>query len=63
MKNLSWEQVALLAVLLAAIILATAFAPAAVAAITSIASTLVGAFFLNTPSKPLKGDSADEVSS
>jgi aromatic ring hydroxylase len=48
----TWRQVALLAVLLAAVIVTHVWAPLAVSAITSIASTIVGALFVNLPSKP-----------
>ncbi len=43
----SWKQVALLAVLLSGIIAAHLLAPGAVAAITSLASTIIGALFVN----------------
>jgi hypothetical protein len=45
--NPTWSQVALLAVLLAAIIVSHLLAPLAVSAITSIVSTIVGALFVN----------------
>jgi hypothetical protein len=50
----AWEQVALIAVLLAAVILSHAFTPSAAAAVISIVSTLVGAFFVDR--KKLAGD-------
>lgn len=43
----TWPQVALLAILLAAVIVSHACFPASVAAITSIVSTIVGAMFVN----------------
>lgn len=50
--NPTWQQVALIAVLLAAIILTHLFAPLAVSAVVSIVSTIVGALFVNlSPSK------------
>ena len=45
--QLTNQEVVLVAVLLAAIIVSHAYAPAAAAAIVSIASTLIGAFFVN----------------
>lgn len=45
--NPTWQQVALLAVLLSAVIAAHLLAPLAVSAITSIVSTIVGALFVN----------------
>ena len=48
----SWRQVALLAVLLAAVIVSHLIAPLAVAAVTSMASTIVGALFVNLQPKP-----------
>lgn len=45
--NPTWSQVALLAVMLAAVILTHMFAPPAVGAITSIVSTVVGALFVD----------------
>ena len=49
----TWQQVALLAVLLTAVIVSHIVAPLAVSAITSIVSTIVGALFVNLqPSKP-----------
>ena len=43
----TWQQVCLIAVLLAAIIVAHVLAPPVVGAITSIVSTLVGAVFVD----------------
>lgn len=43
----TWPQVALVLGLLAAIILTHAYTPLAVGAVTSIVSTLIGAFFVN----------------
>jgi len=55
----SWQQVAVLAVLLGSVLLANLFAPGAVSAITSIVSTIVGALFVNLkdggPPKPPTG--------
>lgn len=48
MKSPTWPQVALVAVMCAAIILSHVFAPPVVGAVTSIISTLVGAFFIRT---------------
>lgn len=45
--NPTWQQVALLAVLLAAVIVSHLLAPLAVSAITSIVSTIIGALFVN----------------
>jgi uncharacterized membrane protein len=45
--NPTWQQVALLAVLLTAEIAAYILAPLAVSAVTSIVSTIVGALFVN----------------
>jgi hypothetical protein len=45
--SLTWQQVALVAVLLAAIICAHIFAPLAASAVISIASCLTGTFFVN----------------
>lgn len=45
--NPTWPQVALVAVLLAAVITTHVWAPLAVSAITSIVSTIVGALFVN----------------
>jgi hypothetical protein len=50
--SLSNQQVALVAVLLAAIICAHVFAPLAASAVISIASTLVGTFFVNVQRTP-----------
>lgn len=50
--SLSNQQVALVAVLLAAIICAHIFAPLAASAVISIASTLVGTFFVNVQRPP-----------
>lgn len=47
----TWPQVALLAILLAAIIVTHLVAPPAVSAVTSIVSTIVGALFVNFPRK------------
>jgi uncharacterized membrane protein len=47
----TWQQVSLLAVLFAAIIISHLVAPLAVSVITSIVSTIVGALFVN-----LRGD-------
>lgn len=55
----TWRQVALLAVLLAAIIVSHLWAPAAVSAITSIVSTIVGALFINL--KPLSHEAVAPV--
>lgn len=46
-SNLTWQQVALAAVMCAAIIVSHVVAPPVVGAITSIASTLIGVFFVN----------------
>lgn len=49
----TWPQVALLAVLLTAVIVAHILAPGAVSVITSIVSTIVGALFVNLqPASP-----------
>lgn len=45
-SNLTWQQVALAAVMCAAIIVSHVVAPPVVGAITSIASTLIGVFFV-----------------
>ncbi len=45
--NPTWQQVALLAVLLAAVIVSHMFAPAAASATVSIVSTVVGALFVD----------------
>jgi DMSO/TMAO reductase YedYZ heme-binding membrane subunit len=45
--NPTWQQVALLAVLLAAICVTHLWVPGAISAITSIVSTIVGALFVN----------------
>ncbi len=45
--KLTNQEVALVAILLAAILLSHAYAPTAAAATVSIVSTLVGAFFVN----------------
>jgi hypothetical protein len=45
--NPTWQQVALLAVLLAAVIVSHMFAPAAASAVVSIVSTVVGALFVD----------------
>ncbi len=45
--KLTNQDVALVAILLAAIILSHVYAPTAAAAVVSIASTLIGAFFVN----------------
>lgn len=51
--NPTWQQVALLAVLLAAVIVSHLLAPLAVSVITSLVSTVVGALFVNLkPSEP-----------
>ncbi len=50
--QLTTQEVALVAVLLAAIIASHMLAPTAAAAIVSIASTLIGAFFVNRNAKP-----------
>lgn len=50
--NPTWPQVAILAILLAAIIVTHVWAPTAVAVITSIASTIVGSLFLNLQGAP-----------
>ena len=53
--NPTWQQVALLAVLLTAIIVSHLFAPAAASAVVSIVSTIVGALFVDlkkTEDKP-----------
>lgn len=50
--SLTWQQVGLVAVLLAAIILTHIFAPGAGSAVTSIASTLIGTFFVNVQRLP-----------
>lgn len=58
--NPTWQQVVLLAVLLAAVIVAHLLVPGAVAAITSIVSTIVGALFVNLQpkgDKPAGGES------
>lgn len=51
--NPTWQQVALLAVLLAAVIASHILAPLAVSAVTSIVSTIVGALFVNLKSGPV----------
>lgn len=51
--NPTWQQVALLAVLLAAVIVSHLLAPLAVSAVTSIVSTIVGALFVNLKSGPV----------
>jgi hypothetical protein len=57
----TWQQVALLTVLLAAVIVVHLVAPLAVSVITSIVSTIVGALFVNLhPSKPLPYAMPDE---
>ena len=57
----TWPQVALLAVLLAAVIAVHILAPLAVAAVTSIVSTIVGALFVNlSPQKPAEKDGDSE---
>lgn len=43
----TWQQVALLSVLLAAIIVSHIYAPAAASAVVSVVSTIVGAFFVD----------------
>jgi hypothetical protein len=48
----TWQQIALIAVLLAAVIVAHLFAPLAISVVTSIASTLVGVFFVNLSPTP-----------
>lgn len=56
--NPTWQQVALIAVLLAAVILSHLYAPLAVSAVISIVSTIVGALFVNLPKSDSKsGDS------
>lgn len=61
--NPTWQQVALLAVLLASIIVTHLWAPAVIGAVTSIVSTIVGALFVNLqptalpPSSPKDGAS------
>lgn len=45
--NPTWPQVALLLGLITAVVLSHVFAPAAVGAITSIVSTIVGAIFVD----------------
>lgn len=56
----TWRQVALLAVLLAAVISSHLLAPVAVSTVTSIVSTIVGALFVNLspklPGAPKEGD-------
>ena len=49
---LTWQQVGLVAVLLAAIICAHIIAPGAASAVISIASTLIGTFFVNVQRFP-----------
>lgn len=49
-SNLTWQQVALAAVMCAAIIVSHVVAPPVVGAITSIASTLIGVFFVGRAS-------------
>jgi uncharacterized membrane protein len=51
--NPTWQQVALLTVLLASVIVTHMIAPGAVSAITSIVSTIVGALFVNLKSGPI----------
>ena len=50
--SLSWQQVGLVAVLLTAIICSHVWAPLAASAVISIASTLVGTFFVNVQKSP-----------
>jgi hypothetical protein len=59
--NPSWQQVALLAVLLTAVIVSHMYAPAAASAVVSIVSTVVGALFvdLRRNAKPEDGPSAE----
>lgn len=52
LKDLTFPQVALVAVLLAAIIVAHVVAPPAVSAVTSIVSMLTGAFAINVQQPP-----------
>ncbi len=61
--NPTWSQVALLAVLLAAIIVSHLLAPLAVSAITSIVSTIVGALFVNLRADLPKAEDADAAAS
>ncbi len=58
----TWPQVALVAVLLAAVITTHVWAPLAVSAITSIVSTIVGALFVNlrTPEGSPKAADSDK---
>ncbi len=58
--NPTWQQVALLFVLLAAVIASHLLAPLAVSAITSLVSTIIGALFVNLqPSKAAPPESAE----
>lgn len=50
--NPTWQQVALVALLLAAVITTHIWAPAAVSAIISIVSTIVGSLFVNLKKAP-----------
>lgn len=56
--NPTWQQVALLAVLLTAVIVSHMFAPAAASATVSIVSTVVGAVFVDL--KPKKDEETQE---
>ena len=47
MKFTPWQLVTVLAILLAAVILANVFAPGAVATVVSMATTVIGALFVN----------------
>lgn len=49
-SSLTWQQVALAAIMCTAIIVSHVVAPPVVGAITSIASTLIGVFFVNRSS-------------
>jgi hypothetical protein len=52
--NPTWQQIGLVAVLLTSVIVAHLFAPLAISVVTSIASTLIGVFFVNVngPAQP-----------
>lgn len=60
--NPTWQQIALLAVLLGAVILTNIVAPGVIGAITSMVSTVFGALFVNlreSATKALNGDAPD----
>lgn len=50
----TWPQIFLLVVIFTAIIVSHLFAPMAVSVVTSIASTLIGVFFVNIKHEEVK---------